>query len=220
MKKIIFLFSLFIIILNLDAQKLSKSGSNIKAGLRIGVVGSQISGDDLSGYHKVGAYAGIFANMPISASGKWHFQMEINFIMKGSSTQIRANEDGTLPDYYVLTLLYTETPFMFQYNFGTFKKANGSIIDFDLEFGPTINFLFYQKEEFNGIDIHRYPEDLFHFWDVGIIAGLKCKFSEKSSISFRYGTSVYPVRFPDFVYNRAIKLQFNDHIALTYCYHF
>lgn len=219
MKKIILLFSLFIIILNLDAQKLSKSGSNIKAGLRIGVVGSQISGDDLAGYHKVGAYGGIFANMPISTSGKWHFQMEINFIMKGSSSQIRANEDGTLPDYYVLTLLYTETPFMFQYNFGTFKKANGSIIDFDLEFGPTINFLFYQKEEFNGIEdpilVHS-----FHFWDLGVIAGLRCKFSEKSSLSFRWGSSVYPVRFPDFVYNRAIKLQFNDHIALTYCYHF
>jgi hypothetical protein len=207
-------------ILSVNSQALSKSGGNIKAGVRIGFVGSQISGDDLAGYNKLGAYTGLFANLPISKNGKWHFQMELNFIMKGSSSNITAQEDGTLGDFYVLTMLYTETPFLFQYNFGTFKRPNGNFLDFDLELGPTLNFLFYQKERNQSGDIYRPAEQLFNIWDIGIIVGLKCTISDRSSLSFRWGSSIYPVRIPDFVYNRIIKSQYNDHVAISYCYHF
>ena len=122
MKKILLFVLTITCLLNGFSQKISKSEGNIKSGLRLGLVGSQISGDDLAGYHKLGAYAGLYANIPLSPSHKWHFQMELNFIMKGSSSQLVVREDGTLPNYYVLTMLYTETPFLFQYNFGFYKS--------------------------------------------------------------------------------------------------
>ena len=221
MKKILLFVLTITCLLNGFSQKLSKSEGNIKSGLRLGLVGSQISGDDLAGYHKLGAYAGLFANIPLSQSHKWHFQMELNFIMKGSSTQLIANADGTLPNYYVLTMLYTETPFLFQYNFGFYKSLKGNVYDFDFEFGPTLNFLFYSHERNQFNDIRRLSEDQqFNIFDIGIIVGLKCSISDKWDASFRYGTSVYPVRIPTMVYNRLVKKQFNDHIAFSLCYHF
>lgn len=219
MKRIIGILIFSLLIFNLQAQKPSKSEGNIKGGVRFGLVGSQISGDDLGGYHKLGVYAGLFANIPISESGKWKFQMEFNYIMKGSNSNISPRDDGSLPDSYTLTMLYTETPFMFQYNFGYYKNAKGKVYDFFFEMGPTLNFLFYQKERNQNGDFleSRQP---FNIFDIGVILGVSCKFADKYTISARWGSSIYPVRIPNFVFNRAIKMQFNDHIALTLCYHF
>lgn len=220
MKRTLPIILFFLLIINVHAQKPSKSEGNIKGGFRFGIVGSQISGDDMWGYHKLGAYAGLFANIPISESGKWKFQMEFNYIMKGSSSNVSPREDGSLPDSYTLTMLYTETPFMFQYNFGYYKNAKGKVYDFHLEMGPTLNFLFYQREQDQNGDIYRTAEQLFHIFDIGVILGVSCKFADRYTVSARWGSSIYPVRIPNFVFNRSIRMQFNDHVALTLCYHF
>lgn len=220
MKRIIGILIFSLLIFNVLAQKPSKSEGNIKGGVRFGLVGSQISGDDLGGYHKLGVYAGLFANIPISESGKWKFQMELNYIMKGSNSNISPRDDGSLPDSYTLTMLYTETPFMFQYNFGYYKNAKGKMYDFFLEMGPTINFLFYQKEMDKYGPIYRSSDQLFNIFDIGVILGLSCKFADKYTVSARWGSSIYPVRIPNYIFNRAFRMQFNDHIALTLCYHF
>lgn len=218
MKKIGYFILIMALTITLHAQKPSKSEGSIKGGVRFGFVGSQISGDDLGGYHKLGAYAGLFANIPISESGKWKFQMELNFIMKGSKSNFIYREDAPAPDIYNLTMLYTETPFIFQYNFGYYKTAKEKIYEFYFEIGPTLNFLFYQKEEDNNGIIRSAPP--FKIFDVGIIAGLSCNFMSKYTASLRWGSSIYPVRIPTYNYYRAVKMQFNDHIALSMCYHF
>lgn len=220
MKHITLILLLFLSFSTGVSQNLSTSEGNIKAGARIGFVGSQISGDDLGGYHKLGAYAGLFARIPLTKTQKWHFQMELNFIMKGSTSQIRVLEDGTLPNYYVLTLLYTETPFLFQYNIGFFKTVKGGIYNFDFELGPTLNFLFYQNERNQDGDIFRPANQLFNIFDIGIISGLRCTLSNRWSASMRWGSSIYPVRIPTMVYYRVIKKQFNTHLAFSVCYHF
>ena len=218
MIKYLNIFLIIVLSINLNAQNLSKSEGNIKGGVRFGLVGSQISGDDLGGYHKLGVYSGLFANIPISESGKWKFQMELNFIMKGSKSNFSYREDGSMTDDYKLTMLYTETPFMFQYNFGYIKNAKGNVYDFYFEMGPTLNFLFYQKEDDqNGTILHTQP---FNIFDIGAILGVSCKFAESYSVSARWGSSIYPVRIPNNNYGRIVRMQFNDHIALTFCYHF
>lgn len=218
MIKYLNIFLIIVLSINLNAQNLSKSEGNIKGGVRFGLVGSQISGDDLGGYHKLGVYSGLFANIPISESGKWKFQMELNFIMKGSKSNFSYREDRSMTDDYKLTMLYTETPFMFQYNFGYIKNAKGNVYDFYFEMGPTLNFLFYQKEDDqNGTILHTQP---FNIFDIGAILGVSCKFAESYSVSARWGSSIYPVRIPNNNYGRIVRMQFNDHIALTFCYHF
>ena len=217
---ILLLFSLFLLSQPLTGQELSKSGGNIKGGFRVGLVASQISGDDLAGYHKLGAYAGLFANTPISLSGKWRFQMELNFVMKGSQTFAYTREDGSLNDVYKLTLLYTETPFLFQRELGYFISPKNKTYTFFFEVGPALNFLFYQKERDMYGEIYRSHDQLFNFWEAAVIAGLFCRIEDRWGLSFRWSSSVYPVRIQNWVFNRRIKMQFNDYIALTVQYHF
>lgn len=214
---ILLLFSLFLLSQPLTGQELSKSGGNIKGGFRVGLVASQISGDDLAGYHKLGGYAGLFANTPISLSGKWRFQMELNFVMKGSQTFVYAREDGSLNDVYKLTLLYTETPFLFQRELGYYTSPGDKTYTFYFEAGPSLNFLFHQKETFNGEVMHRSP---LRFWEAAVIAGLFCRIEDHWGLSFRWSSSVYPVRIPNWGSNRRIKMQFNDYIAFSVQYHF
>ena len=61
--------------------KVSKLHSNVRGGVRIGLTTSQISGDNLSGYHQFGAYAGLYVSFPLTQNWKWMIQPEINFNM-------------------------------------------------------------------------------------------------------------------------------------------
>ena len=60
------LFPIFILLLccfaataQNDNNKVSRQHSNVRGGVRIGLTTSQISGDDLRGYHQFGGYAGL-----------------------------------------------------------------------------------------------------------------------------------------------------------------
>lgn len=180
-----------------------------KGGLRIGFSGSQISGDDLSGFHKFGAYAGGFVNAPISANGKWKIQPEINFSMKGSSTFFRANKSGTIGNKYVLTLLYIDVPILFKWN---------PWRNLELEAGPSFNILCHASEkDAHGRMIGRKP---FRWWEIAGTLGISYTFLEHYGINFRWLISIIPVRIPDWVINRPIKKQFNDVLSFSFFYQF
>ena len=68
---------------------------NFRGGLRAGFTATQMSGDELSGFHKMGAYAGGFVNWRFIQNPHWAIQPEINFVMKGSSTFLRADKTET-----------------------------------------------------------------------------------------------------------------------------
>ena len=187
----------------------SKTESNFKGGVRAGFTASQISGDDLSGYNKFGGYTGAFVNFPLVKDKKWLFQFELNFIMKGSSTFSTVNADGMLSDKYVLTLMYIESPFLVKW-----LPLKG----IELELGPSLNFLCYGAEKFNGFkEPGRQP---FRFYEIAVVVGVGYLFKSHLGINFRWSSSIVPVRVPNFVFNRLIKKQFNDSLALSLYYQF
>jgi len=187
----------------------SKKESNFKGGLRAGFTASQISGDDLSGFNKFGAYGGAFVNFPLTKDLKWLFQFELNLIMKGSSTFATASSDGSISNTYILTLLYTETPFLVKWRL--FKGI-------ELELGPSINFLCYSAEKINGF---KEPgRQSFNFYEVAIIAGVGYLFKSHLGVNLRWSSSIVPVRVPNFVYNRLQRKQFNSTLAMSLYYQF
>ena len=209
MKKIYLFIAILVISLSVDAQELSKNGSNFKGGIRLGLTTSQISGDDLSGFNKLGAYAGGFTNFPISKTGYWNIQMEMNFIMKGSSTPPRKPNNPHFYNVYTLNLFYTETPFLVKCLL--FKG-------FEVEAGPSINFLFASTEKGpGGSNIKGRP---FRIFELSIIAGISYTFKEHWGISARYSNSIIPVRIPTWVYNRLVSKQFNSTLAFSVFYQF
>ena len=76
--------------------------SRFYGGVRVGFTASQVSGDDLSGFHKVGAHAGLFVNHAIIPSGRLKLQLELDFTMKGSHSYTPKNQIAD--NFYSLTL--------------------------------------------------------------------------------------------------------------------
>lgn len=184
-------------------------GSRINGGVRAGATTSQISGDDLSGFHKLGGYAGVYANIPFTKDEKWKFQMEINFIMKGSSLFSKGADSPNAYRKYTLNLFYLEVPFLVK-----FKVVKG----LEFELGPTVNFLFASREvDEGGVIMGRPP---FRFYEISILGGISYYFNEHWGINLRYTNSIIPVRVPTWVYDRLVKKQFNSAFALSGIYQF
>ena len=191
-------------------QALSEDKSNFKGGIRVGMTATQISGDDLSGFNKLGAYAGAFVSFPIHQNGKWFIQTELNFIMKGSALFSRGVNDPNIGRRYSLTLFYTETPLVVKY-----KIYRG----FEAELGPTFNFLFAYREM--GDDGSLKPvRPGFSVFELSILAGVNYLFKEHWGVSFRFTNSVLPVRKPTWIVNQKFKLQYNTSLALSVYYQF
>ena len=208
-KGFIFFLMAFIPLLGYT-QALSESESNFKGGVRAGITATQISGDDLSGFHKLGGYAGGYVNFPIHQNGKWFIQTELNFIMKGSSLFTMGTNSPNIGRRYTLTLFYTETPVIVKY-----KVYKG----FELELGPTFNFLFAYREMGDEGSL-KLIRSRFSVFELSILAGVNYLFKEHWGVSFRFTNSILPVRKPDWVYNKLSSLQFNTALALSAYYQF
>ena len=209
MKHKILLIVLIMGMIQLSFAQRSTSSSNFRGGLRAGFTATQISGDDLTGFHKLGFYAGAFANFPLSDNLKWHFQSELDFIMKGSHTYYPSGQNATISSKYVLNIGYIEVPVLFQWNV---------VPSMELEFGPSFGVLLYQKERnSNGPMLYR-PD--FRRFELAAMGGVSYLFKEHYGISLRYSNSIIPVRIPTWAVSRRIKKQFNSVLAVSFFYQF
>lgn len=202
--KILAINILFLFPLLLAAQ-------NFRGGLRAGMTMTQISGDDLSGFHKLGAYAGGFVNWRFINHDRWSIQPEINFVMKGSSTYLKPDKNGNVGPKYVLTLYYVEVPVL----------AKCRIVKgLEVEFGPTFGVLAAATEkDANGIMNARMP---FRWYELCAMAGVSYLIKEHYGINFRYVQTLVPVRVCDERHSpyRINKKQFSSELALSFFYQF
>ena len=149
MKQITFIFTLFLVFSNYSfAQK-------FKAGVVAGISTSQVSGDQLGGFNKLGLKLGAFVNHSINNASRGEFALY--YIDKGSND---ANTN------YSIDLSYIETSWCLQ------KTSRGFIYEGGLLFGV----LAHGKT----LDVYGY-EDLqksdFYKFDIGakLAAGFKIK---------------------------------------------
>ncbi|MCQ2272456.1 MAG: PorT family protein [Bacteroidales bacterium] len=212
MKRIAFIILFLLITVGLDAQEItgnvSTQHSNVKGGARIGMTCSQISGDNLTGYHQPGVYAGLYVTFPLSQNWKWMVQPELNFNMKGSRTYFpKGLSEGS--QTYSLRLMYLEIPVVFKWNFWK---------GFLLEAGPSFNINVFHQEKFDGdVDHHVQP---FRWYEFAGLVGLSYIFKGHYAIFFRYSGSFIPVRVPNNVMNRLQKKQYNDVMMFGFYYQF
>lgn len=212
MKNIILFLFLSGLFLLSHSQELRTDKSNFRGGLRAGFTASQISGDCLSGFHKLGAYAGGFVNFPLSQNGKWKIQAELNFIMKGSSLFSKGADDPNIGSKYSLNLYYTETPIIAKFN--CFKGL-------EFELGPTFNFLFHNTEKGTAGDDLGRVRPPFRIFELSILAGVSYFFLEHWGINFRFTNSIIPVRIPNWNCGDGPSMkQFNSAMAITAYYQF
>jgi len=199
MKRIVFF--LFIVF-----SLLSATAQSFKGGVRVGLTASQLSGDNLSGYNKLGAYAGGYIKFPFTEI--WSLQTELNFIMKGSSNVV--NLSASNPYLYYIRLLYIQVPLLPKVQL--FKN-------FELELGPAFNVLFSGGE----YDIYgRMPgRKPFRWWEVSGIAGITYLIKGHYGINLRYEVSLTPIRKADettpYIHRKG---QFSDLFSISFLYQF
>ena len=215
MKKLIDCLAIFAVVLSALAQEKPEL-SRFYGGVRVGFTASQISGDDLSGFHQLGGAAGLFVNHAIVPSGKLKLQLELDFVMKGSHSYTPPKQEYET-EFYSLRLGYVEMPLLLEWAVGRWTLW-GKPFQFEFEIGPAFGVVVLQKEwDANGLIVGR---PAFRRFEFSGIAGLSLKIADHHSVNLRYSNSIIPVRIPTWVYGRVVKKQFNSLLTISYCYQF
>lgn len=142
---------------------------NKKASIIVGGTATQIHGDGMAGYNKLGMEFGFSVQSPLT--DKLLFQPEILYFQKGSSSSADS------PFYLKFKLNYLELPLMLGYNVNDF---------FQLQAGPSIGYLL-NGEVMSALPINSI--DNVNKIDASVMAGVNYRFLANTSIKMRYSVS-------------------------------
>lgn len=171
---------LFLLLLSGSSLMLSAQEQRIfYGGGFAGISTSQLSGDQLSGFKKVGVYAGAFVNARFTP--KSSLQLELSFIQKGSRSVSKTR--GLV---YAVNLQYLEMPLLYKWQFS--KR-------FGLEAGPSLGYLIkttdVERDAYGTLTPSRPP---FNRIDLSVSGGFSVKIVEHLKFTVRGIQSVLPVR--------------------------
>ncbi len=173
MKKSVVLFFFLLVSAGTFAQ-------SFNAGLRLGICGSQVNGDRLSGFDKAGLVGGGFVSRELSE----HFalQFEIVYVQKGSRKPVDDNNE-----YYRMRVNYIEVPVLLLWHLSK---------NVDLTGGPSFGRLIFSEEN----DQLRVYEDAppFKNFEFAGNFGVIYRMDEHWAVDARYSHSITTIRpFPE-----------------------
>jgi len=143
---------------------------------------SQIDGDDLAGYNKLGLHGGLKVGYLIKP--KLHLATELLYSQRGSSSRVSF---GSPIEEVSINLNYFEIPvtvsFLDWYVEDSFHKVRA---DFGLSYG----YLFQASSQnsFFEDDVEQFSNN-----DLSFLAGIGYRFNKKLGINLRYTRSIIPV---------------------------
>lgn len=172
MRRLLLICLYCFIFLNSDAQR-------FRSEIQVGVVGSQVSGDDLSGFDKAGFLGGIGVRTDLKK--KCSIGFKILYLQKGSRKPSKLDQGD--PTYYLLQLNYLEVPIQFRYLIG--KKIY-------VEAGPSFAYLVKSKEQDEDGELT--SRDPFSKFDFSIAGAIAYSLSKQWNIRFEAWQSLLPVR--------------------------
>lgn len=160
-----------------------------EGGIRGGLVASEVSGDNLSGPHKLGWYASAFTFTPISEYTS--LKLEIMYIQKGSrSIPSERNQFYEYKFYLQYVEIpvhlrmdispYTTIDFLEQLNVTAGLSVAVLVDDFESDDGTT-TFLPGEKEDYHGVELN-------------LVLGLSYPLSESLDFYFGFSNSLTPIR--------------------------
>ena len=160
---------------------------NFHGGIIVGTSTSQVSGDGLSGFNKIGPRLGIYIKRQINWYG---LQLELQYLTKGSKkTPESANQNDYIDNLsfdllnnYNFHLEYIGVPVLF---FSNIRK------NIQLELGTSFNFIIKQKEE---IDFYTDNSREVHNIEAAILVGVTYPINNKFSLNTRLSNSILPIR--------------------------
>lgn len=165
---------------NLTAQ-------NFNGGLRLGITGSEVSGDKLAGPNKAGFTASAYTNFYFTEDKA--MQLEISYIQKGSrSVPSERNNFYT----YKFYLNYVEMPLVFKYEL---RELDVDYVNkLGLELGMAFSYLVKSYEEEDGRISEAGEKPDFNKFEAGIVAGMYYPLSNRLFFGLRVSNSLTPIR--------------------------
>ena len=173
MKKTVIILSILITCV------ISYGQNRFRAGIKAGIITSQVAGDTYSGFNKAGVEGGLFLTGLLNE--KWNAQFEMLFIQKGS----KHIGDYKNADYsfYLMKLNYIEVPILLQYS----QKK------FIFEIGPGFGYLINAKEyDYYGEITNALTS--FNKTEITANIGINYSLYKNLSITWRYTNSISSIR--------------------------
>lgn len=195
---------------------------------------SQVDGDEVAGYYKWGANAGIALTMPLHNNFRWFATIELLYTQKGayqnylrananlkdSNQLIWHNEDYSVPFdkkvKYKLNLDYVEIPIVFHYE----DPHTGCSIGAGFAWGRLVR----AHEIENGwTTTTNLRSGLYKTNDWSVIADARIRIWKGLKLNFRFQYSMVPLRkrlFDPFGPNEELRKQYNNVITVRLIYSF
>lgn len=147
-------------------------------GITLGFNASQIDGDDMAGYHKIGWNSGL--NTSYNLNDPWQINVDFLFSQRGSQSQLIPDETESLRK---ITLNYIELPVYIAYQDWKIEDDFYKVQGFA---GLSAGRLFSVKNALGDDDING---DNFLKNDLSYILGAKFMFSKHLGMTGRYTRS-------------------------------
>jgi hypothetical protein len=184
----------------------------ILGGVSMGVNLTQVDGDDLFGFRKVGINVGPMVEVPFGPKRHWSVSMELLYSQKGSSH--RGGSDSLYSYSYKLIQNYAEIPVLV--HFSDRRSITGGV---GFSYGQLISYKETNSKFYNKYFI--YQTGLANY-DISVIADLQIRLWSKLWANLRYQYSVksnrtvyidksilYPPQNPEtrYQYNNVISVR-------------
>ena len=159
---------------------------DFNSGISLGISTSQVSGDQLSGFNKIGPRISLFLNRKINL---YYLQLELQYISKGSKKNISNDLDSYIDNTYTsfinnyrFHVEYLGIPLSIQ------TKVKSNLL---IETGTSINVLIKQKEEIDFyIDNSREVNKIEYCYFIGLLWNIYPNYFVNARIS----NSIFPIR--------------------------
>lgn len=158
-----------------------------KAEIISGINFSQVDGDEVYGYKKMGANLGLGVIFPISKNKKWLVSLETIYNQKGATARKTAVDTFPQPWKYRLFLDYVEAPIMIH-----LEDKESWTIGLGFSWGRLVG----AKEYENGVrvDSTTPQSSVYAHNDWNILADIRFRIYRGLKFNFRYAYSLIPIR--------------------------
>ena len=152
-------------------------------GIIVGASTSQVAGDLLGGFNKIGILAGAYTNLKVKES--LSFQFEITYIEKGSRNPNMHESNHPNYEKIEITLSYIETPLTINLQ----QKENLGV---ELGIIPAFNI----SATLNSADAKNIsvPNPQYKKYDLGVCAGINYHITDNIILNTRISNSIIPIR--------------------------
>jgi len=172
---------------------------------------SQVDGDEVYGYKKLGANVGLGVVFPISKNKRWLISLETLYNQKGAFAKRTAVD--TFPERwkYRLFLDYLETPVMIHY-----EDKGGFTFGLGFSWGRLTSVKEYENGQY--VPSTTTLSKTYTRSDVNFLADVRFRIYRGLKFNFRYAYSVMPIRDRYFAKTNHSRLQYNNMLTVRLIY--